>query len=67
MATTYKYCADCEKLLDMRSKVQGDSTYESVFRASTDAAGHVHRTQQGTCDTCGKSKEVSSYEFSSDS
>ena len=67
VATTYKYCVDCEKLLNIRNSTQGDFIDASVFRPSTDAAGHTHRTQEGTCDTCGKSKEVSSYELSSDS
>ncbi len=67
MATTFTYCADCEKLLGLRNKAQGDFIDASKFRPSTDAAGHVHRNQEGTCDTCGASTEVSSYELSSDS
>jgi hypothetical protein len=66
MATTYKYCADCEKLLNLRNKAQDDVTDASVFRASTDAGGHIHRPQQGTCDTCGQSKEVTYYGLSSE-
>ncbi|MCC2642859.1 MAG: hypothetical protein K0S45_3272 [Nitrospira sp.] len=62
MATTHKYCADCEKVLDNRVTAEREFMDASVLRPSTDAAGHVHRTQHGTCDKCGESKEVSSYE-----
>ncbi len=66
MATTSKYCADCEKLLNLRNKAPDDVTDAGVFRTSTDAGGHIHRPQQGTCDACGQSNEVTYYGLSSD-
>ena len=32
VATTYKYCVDCEKLLNIRNSTQGDFIDASVFR-----------------------------------
>jgi hypothetical protein len=63
MATTQKYCSDCEKGLDKQITAEREFMDASVFRPSTDAAGHVHQTQYGTCDKCGKSKVVSFYEL----
>jgi hypothetical protein len=66
VTTTHKYCADCEKALDSRFEAERDFIHASALRPSTDASGHVHQTQEDTCDKCGESKMVSYYELGSD-